>query len=65
MAGARKIHHVYAKCNNGKEISLQTEMSGTRSECLAYVRAKVRNNRPTHFNFISSLTLEAAERRYL
>lgn len=60
-----KQHHVYARCFGGKEQYLQKPFSGTRYECEKYVRTLAKHGRPTHFLFVSSLDMDAAERRYL
>ena len=58
-------HRVYAKCNGGRDLYLQVEFTGTRSQCETFIRLKVRQGRPTHFNFISRLPMDKAARRYL
>jgi hypothetical protein len=58
-------YHVYAHCWGGHDIYLTQEFSGTRSQCQTYMRHKIRQNRPTHFNFISCLPYHAATKRYV
>lgn len=60
-----KTHHVYAKCNGGHGLYLSTEFSGTRYECERYLRDKTQAGGHTHYNVISCLPVEKAERRYL
>lgn len=64
--------HVYARCSGSPTKypatdgqHLTTEFSGTRHECDKFVETRRRNNRPTHFLFISSLDIDAATRRHL
>lgn len=63
--GRNKVHHVYAKCTGRYALHLEVEFSGTLNECRAFVRAKVKQGRPTQFNQISRLPHDAASRRYL
>ena len=61
-----KTYYVYAICSGrGPNPFLQVEFSGSRWQCQMFIRDKVRNRRPTHFNVISCCGMSAAERRYL
>lgn len=56
---------VYSKCAGRKEIYLEQNFEGSRYECEKYINTLHKNNRPTHFYFISSLEIEKASKRYL
>lgn len=59
------VYRVYAKCSSGGEPYLCVEFTGSRRNCATFLKNKVRQGRPTHFNFVSVLCIEAAARRYL
>jgi hypothetical protein len=61
-----KEYRVYKKCDYGHRQGLEVEFTGSYRQCQSHLQYKERVwHRPTHYNFISSLDVEAAERRYL
>lgn len=57
--------HVYARCCGEHGMYLQTEFSGTRNECVRYIRELARQGKPTYFLFISTMDIDAATKRHL
>lgn len=61
----KPTYKVYARCNGGHGTYLQQEFEGSRYQCEKYLKDKVHQRRPTHFNLISTLPIEVARRRYV
>jgi len=57
--------HVYAICNTGHKLCLRVMFTGTRYKCMAHITNRAKNNQPTHFLRISSMGVDAAERKFL
>jgi hypothetical protein len=58
--------YVYAICKgSAPELYLQIAFEGTRTECNEFVKYRAENGLPTHFLEVSSLDMEAAERKFL
>ena len=58
------MHHVYSRCHGHRQY-LECNFTGTRSQCLTYLRHLRKAGRPTHFYFVSTLDHHAATKRYI
>jgi hypothetical protein len=55
---SRNTHHVVAPTTTGRISIMKT---GTRSQCLTYIRGRVRQNQPTHFCYVIGTSQRAWE----
>ena len=60
-----KTYYVYSRGNTGHAIILTTDFSGSRWECQKFYRDLVRSGRMTTYTYISCLSFDKAQRKFL